>query len=264
MKFAKVEESAIEQHLALTGEELRLYVLIKFHTWSDTGVCNKTLRELCDIHGLVYNHTTERYKKLRAKGWCENSKKGIRPLIDLKTPKIGVTDNSQNSKNRSDELQKSEFESPKIGVNEAEKLQKSELHLKEYIEPLKSRDFSDTTHGEKSAGARVENNNNLSKFSISECLDYALLCQSKGDEIRNPRALAITLHKSGEADAFIEVALYPEQTQTQEIIVEPHGDDLLTDALNLLIDLRANGEDVNDFEKYYPPEIWARLMEALR
>ena len=50
-----------------------------------------------------------------------------------------------------------------------------------------------------------------SKFSIEECLKYAELCKADGDAIQNTKALAIKLHKTGEADAFIFNTLFPKE-----------------------------------------------------
>ncbi|MGI8849350.1 MAG: hypothetical protein ACR2HT_04200 [Pyrinomonadaceae bacterium] len=54
-------------------------------------------------------------------------------------------------------------------------------------------------------------NSKRSQFTIEECLRYVEHCQSKGDEIKNAKALATNLFKSGEADSFILATLYPER-----------------------------------------------------
>ena len=263
-RFAKIDENAIKRQSELSGEELRLFILIKFHTWNDSGVCNKNLKELAQLYGLVYNHTTERYKSLRKKGWCKNSKNGI-VVLDLKTPISGVAETPKIGVEKDAKLQKSELETPKIGVEKDAKLQKSEFPLKEYIEPLKDEQFRATTHDEKTAGVSVENNGNLSKFSLSDCLSYVEICRSKGDDIRNPRALAITLHNNGSADAFISAALYPEQTAIEQTIEYDAAapETRLHEALDVLIDLSAEGHDLSGQKQFYAPDDWAWLMEQL-
>lgn len=59
--------------------------------------------------------------------------------------------------------------------------------------------------------AKVSNGKHLSQFSIEECLKYVELCRTEGDDIPNPRGLAIKLSRSGEADSFILATLYPEK-----------------------------------------------------
>jgi hypothetical protein len=49
----------------------------------------------------------------------------------------------------------------------------------------------------------------LSEFSLEECLRYVSICQTKGESIRNPQGLAVSLHKTGKSDAFIRAALFP-------------------------------------------------------
>jgi len=54
-------------------------------------------------------------------------------------------------------------------------------------------------------------NSKHSQFSIEECLRYVEVCQSKGEQVQSPKALASKLFKTGEADPFIKATLYPEQ-----------------------------------------------------
>lgn len=50
-----------------------------------------------------------------------------------------------------------------------------------------------------------------SRFTPEECRRYAEACQSRGERIVSPNALAMHLYKTGEADAFILSTLYPER-----------------------------------------------------
>lgn len=56
-------------------------------------------------------------------------------------------------------------------------------------------------------------NSKQSQFSLEESLRYVEFCQSKGEKIQSPKALANHLFKSGEADAFILATLYPERAE---------------------------------------------------
>ncbi len=55
------------------------------------------------------------------------------------------------------------------------------------------------------------NNGHLSRFTLEECLHYVERCQTKGDDIRNPKGLATNLYQTGNSDAFILAMLYPEK-----------------------------------------------------
>ena len=57
---------------------------------------------------------------------------------------------------------------------------------------------------EPAAGVRVGSN-----FSIEECRRYAQHLQSSGQGINNPGGYATTIHRTGEADEFIERFLNP-------------------------------------------------------
>jgi hypothetical protein len=81
-------------------------------------------------------------------------------------------------------------------------------------------DFENSkTENRKPAGK----NGHQSEFSISEILKYVRLCADKGDAIKNPQGLAANLYQTGNADAFIRAALYPEQQKEidREIYGEP-------------------------------------------
>lgn len=49
-----------------------------------------------------------------------------------------------------------------------------------------------------------------SEFSLTDCLAYVRRCARDGQPIKNEYALAVHLHKTGEADAFIQPLLLPE------------------------------------------------------
>lgn len=61
------------------------------------------------------------------------------------------------------------------------------------------------------SSAKFPANGKNSIYSIEECLRYVEACQSKGETVNSPKALANHLHKTGEADAFIRATLYPAQ-----------------------------------------------------
>ena len=67
------------------------------------------------------------------------------------------------------------------------------------------------------------NGNKQSMYSIEECLKYVEVCQTSGEKIQSPKALANHLHKSGEADSFIMKTLYPKDAEVlaRETFGEP-------------------------------------------
>ena len=72
------------------------------------------------------------------------------------------------------------------------------------------------------AVASSTGNGKHSQFTIEECLKYVEVCQSKGETVQSPKALANHLHKTGEADAFIMATLYP--AKQEEIDREQFGE----------------------------------------
>ena len=71
-----------------------------------------------------------------------------------------------------------------------------------------------TSFGKPSAVPdKIENGSgNLSQFSIEDCLRYA----KQSENVRNPNALANSLYKTGNADAFILEMLYPAKAVAAE------------------------------------------------
>ena len=283
-RFARIGEEAIRRQSELTGEEFRLYCLIVFHTWTESGICSKNLQQLSDIYGLTYNHATERYKTLRKEfsknlkdkekerrererirkmesPWCENTPQGIRPLVGIKTPKSGVGTDKGNSENWSAKLQKTELPTPKSGVNTGEELQKAELHIRN-IEFFKDKPLIDSGSRKETAAAAVETKDQKSIFSLEECLRYAEFCVRRGDPIKSVEALARYAYQSGADDAFIEAAIYPAtvivESPPPTVFVEPR-----TAALEILLDLVRDGVDIENQKQFYAPEDWAILMEEI-
>lgn len=68
----------------------------------------------------------------------------------------------------------------------------------------------------KNGLVKKDSNGHLSQFTIEECLRYVEKCQSKGDAIKNPKALATNLYQTGTADSFILSTLYPERAAEAE------------------------------------------------
>jgi hypothetical protein len=250
MRFAKIGEEVLSRHAELTGEELRLYMFIVFHTFIDTGICRRSITEIAHIHGLNYNHSTERYKRLRKIGWCRNERGGIRPLVGFKTPKNGVS-----------ELRKTEYETPKNGVPnskkrsfETAKTPKNGVSSIPYIEPLNKEPYIEPLTQQRES-KKLNGHNSI--FSREECLKYVSILKSEGATINNPNAYAMTLYKSGESDAFIQAKLYPETAENQ-----PESDARL-EALQMLLDVHRSGEDVAEYKHWYAEEDWRWLMTEL-
>jgi len=95
---------------------------------------------------------------------------------------------------------------------------------KDLIPPFTTEDITThTAHNTKRAAVSVDNNGK-SRFSLAECLRYVQICVSEGENIKNPKGLASSLFQSGNSDAFILAALYPEQTK--ELEREKYGEPL--------------------------------------
>ena len=271
-RFAKIGEEAVRRQSELSGEEFRLYCLIKFHTWNDSGVCNKNLRELAELYALDYDNTTRRYKSLRQKGWCENTKKGIRCAFSEATAEITVPHSQSTVKNAvadcknysSENSQTAEItvsDCKNYSLEDSETV-KNAVSLNRNKEPFKDQQFIDSGSREKVAAAAVETKDQKSIFSLEECLRYAEFCVRRGDPIKSVEALARYAYQSGADDAFIEAAIYPATVVVESppptVFVEPR-----TVALEVLLDLVRDGVDIENQKQFYAPEDWAILDWAI-
>lgn len=263
-EFAKIEKDAVNRLSLLTGEELRLYVYIKFHTWNDSGICRKSLHELSGLYNLNYDHTTARYKKLRAEGFCENTKKGIRVISDFQTSKSEVSKTSKTEVNDDGKLQNPKFQTSKTEVNDGEKLQNPKLHIRN-TEPFKEQSFSEKTATETVATTSTNSNGHNSKFSLEECLRYVEARISRGEKIDTPHKFAKWLYQSGNDDVFIQATLYPDKGETVEgATAVGEISDKLREGLNLLYLVHSEGDEIDDYKKWYTPDEWAWLEEQLK
>ena len=89
----------------------------------------------------------------------------------------------------------------------------------------KNNQSNENKNGLVKKDSEINNLNEKTKhsiYSIEECLKYVEICQSKGDKIDNPRALANHLFKTGESDAFILATLYP--AKQEELDRETYGE----------------------------------------
>lgn len=280
MQFAKVGEEVFLRRKELkTDEEKRfqfetffLYLLILFHTWDDTGLCRKSVPEICEIWGLDYDNSMRRYKLLREKGWVEeviiNGETYLRPLVGVKTRKNTILPDSETVESTAQETVKSTVEKRaktvkstvencKVYSKKGRKTVKSTVAFKGITEPLKRQSQSEPTTTEKT-DVVVGKNGHLSKFSLEEILRYVDLCAAEGQTVKNRTGLANYLYESGEKDALISAKLFPENSEFTET------EKTRAEALALLLDLQTEDPDaVLGFEKWYSPEDWAYLMEEL-
>lgn len=60
-------------------------------------------------------------------------------------------------------------------------------------------------------------NGHRSQFSLEDCLAYVKICETKGEPVKNAKGLASHLYKTGDSDAFILAALYPEENLKKEL-----------------------------------------------
>lgn len=260
-RFARLGEDVYKRQSELTGEEFRLYCIIFFHSFFDSGICRKNLRQLSGIYSLSYTHTTERYKVLEKLLWCETAKRGIRPLVGLKVPVFGTSEVEMFRKPEHDSSENRNINIPKTGTSEGEMFRKPELVYKEYKEPLKEKNI-ETAAAEKIAAATTEiKNGHLSKFSREEILRYLDIRIKSGEEIPTPHKLANWMYQTGEYDVFIRAILYPE-TESEEI-AEDFKEKERRESLTMLLELQEIGANIEESAKFFAPEDWSWLMEEL-
>ncbi|MBS1797820.1 MAG: hypothetical protein JSS81_28625 [Acidobacteria bacterium] len=271
MRFAKLGEEVFIRQSEISCEEFRLYAIIVFHTFVDTGVCRMPLREISKIYNLDYDNLTRRYKILRKdftpeeikklpekiqaqlekmkSPWLEKTKKGIRPLVGVKTVNSTVSEEEKTVNITAPDC--------KNYSRKRAKTVKTTVSLNSFKEPLNQEPLKSPTAPE--AVAAAETNGHLSKFSLEECILYAEISKSRGELIKSVHALANSAYKTGEMDVFIEATLYP----AAELTYEPDETEKLTGGLRILIEMRAEGEDWRDQQKWYTPEEWLWLTTQM-
>jgi len=291
-RFARLGEEAFDRQSELSGEEFRLYAIIVFHTFWEIGICRKNLRQLSKLHRLSYTHTTERYnilqmnfkgftneeiqkltKKIKSP-WCEGAKGGIRPLVGVNVPKTGTFDGKIFRKPEHLSSENRNIRVPKTGTFDGKIFRKPELVYKEYKEPLKTRDFKEPTTTEKEVVVVVETNGHQSQFSFEECRQYVAFCVNQGQAVKNPTGLANHLYETGTGDAFISAVLYPEPIETQTIEYDdefaseaapPALDESEFDQARQFLKGMVNiGKNLSEFESFYEPSDWRKLVEEIR
>ncbi|HEX8289788.1 MAG TPA: hypothetical protein VF556_17535 [Pyrinomonadaceae bacterium] len=239
---------------------------------------------------MSYTHTTERYKilswdfngltpeeieriKQKVKSpWCEDTKKGIRPLVGVKVPKTGTFENEMFRKPEHTNSENRNMHIPKTGTFENEMFRKPEHAYKEYIEPFKEQSFIEPTTTEKTDVVVVEKNGHQSQFSFEDCIRYVNLCQQQGQIIKNPTGLATYLYESGEKDAFISAKLYPEPIEETHVEYDDEYKDApqpldeyeLDEARRFLEGMLSIGKNLSEFESFYAPSDWKILTKELQ
>jgi len=108
--------------------------------------------------------------------------------------------------------ERSEREIRKEQTDRQERVSVDELNLSEIKEQ------SQNGLLKKELALVQSNGNKQSIYSIEECLRYVEVCQTKGEKIQSPKALANHLSKSGEADSFIMQTLYPEDLKAKDLL----------------------------------------------
>ena len=84
MKVAQFNGELLNRHLDLTGSDLRVYLMIVYHTGRN-GVCRNSLQYLCRAYGLDFDAGKARLNSLRRKGWVDNDI--LKPLVGVNFPK---------------------------------------------------------------------------------------------------------------------------------------------------------------------------------
>lgn len=306
-RFARVTEEvilrrkelAVEHHK--TGklgrsalETLFLYIVILLHSW-ETGVLDKKkFPKLCEIYELNLKNSYRRLKIMRGKGWIEDTNEYIRPLLTHRSKGVTITPISTaksvtvtpnfkaNGVTVTPEKCNSYTEFGEIGVIVTPENGETSIPISDSGDAktflnLKS-NLDDNNNREKTDVVVVEKNKFYkSDFSFDECLRYVELCIAKGQTVKNAYGLAVTLHQSGDADAFIQATLYPEPIKAEQTIEyaddeyempapEPMSE---TARESMLVMLRgmlreATIENLQSLAPMHTPEDWNYLMEELQ
>lgn len=280
-RFARTPEEAFQRRRELIDKKRKqgyaetffLYQIILMHSWA-RGVSEKTLNELCEIYNLEYHNSIRRLRILRDKSWVEDTDKYIRPLLihRAKSSVVSTPDSSVRITPPSVKITpvecKNYTENGKIGVIFTPENPATGDSQTVYGDAKTSFKFKPDLEGtaaarqtdDSDAAVAAETDGHKSNFSFPECLRYAEICQERGEPIKSAHALAKSIYKTGEQDASVAAALFPEQTIVAPVAA---ADAHLADALEILTDVQASGENVADFEKYYTPADWTYLIGEL-
>ena len=239
-------EEYYERRDELTNKEKDLYELIVFHTFQNTGLCSKTIPEICEIWNLDYHNTMRRYKVLRGefreklqknviyksdaqsrkdklKTRIENMKSpylveekdGIRPLVGIiwasqqETVKITLARIAeQKSVKVTPESVKTTLPIYKDSTKHYQSIEVHTAHSEAEIAAVcaTSEIFPETQNGHKS------------KFTLEEIFRYVEICKKEGEPITNPAGLATSLYRTGSSDFLIEMKLNRAQAKQTELL----------------------------------------------
>jgi len=280
--FLKHKELVNNEGKRAAKEMLYLYMLILFYCWG-TPVCKKTIREICDIHDLEYHNSTRRAKILRTKGWIEPEGKYYRPLLiySPKSKKSVKTTPIENSvKFTLVTNEKSVNFTPAECSDYTENDEKSVNFTPAYKEGIS---YLNTEDSEKKSETKIvsatttaadETNGHKSQFSIEDCLRYIEIRIERGERIETPHKLARWCWQTGEYDLFIAAVLYPEPVETQTIEYDdefaseaapPALDESEFDEARQFLKGMVNiGKNLSEFESFYEPSDWRKLVEEIR
>lgn len=255
--MAYVPDEAVDDSYDLAPSAFRLYCLLCRRRDHVDRVSRLKPDKAMEILRLKKSQFFEAQKQLVKEKWISSRAEGEFNLLkgDFSPVDSEKSDSekSDTPKNRSLKSEKSELLTPKKRTADSEK---SESLLKEYPASLSSTVYPAHTSNTKRAVC-VENNGSI--FSLDECFRYVQLCVSEGENIKNPKGLAMSLFQSGNSDAFIQAKLYPTVTDGSP---EP-AEDPRQSALEFLRGVQDDGLEIKDFRQFHSEEDWRWLMERI-
>ena len=248
--YARLEDDFDQRQQEITCEESRLYINIVFQSRIlDNGlrVCKKSVKELCEIYPFLdYDNTTRRIKRLEI-GMFSDTDKLPKNLKPMKSPWL-------KQERHDDEI----WLIPLVGVRYKGE---AKFEDRKSFRNRPRKDKKSLKNSVKQESISADHNGHKSQFTLEECFKYA----SSQPGVHNPQALALTIHRTGEADAFIMAALYPPDPEEP---TDPFDENRLNGILAYVLEARENGLPIEDYRKFVNEEDWqwvlSRLAEAAK
>jgi hypothetical protein len=269
-KYARLYEEVADRRNEVTNEEFWLYFLIVLHSYvtdDNLRVCDLEIKKLCKRHKLDYDNTCRRLIRLRTGTFAK--KEPVKKVAEMKTPwlyktragdwlpLVGVKETVNNTVFMEQETVNNTVSNCKKYSKTRKKTVKNTVPIPFILQTSLNNSLNNSLGGENAERGTENSKGKKSQFSTAEILQYVQKLKAGGANIPNPIAYALKIQKSNESDAFIQAALYPEQLE------ENPADDHLTDGLIMLLEVQAEGDDVNEYKKWYSEEDWQWLINQL-
>ena len=234
--MAYIPDAAIDNSHTLTPSAWRLFCLLCRRRDHRAGVARLYVEQGCERLQLKRSQFFAAQSELLTAGWIEKNERGEFILTGDFAPVEKRLMASDSPENRTPQPENSDSTVRKNGLaspeNRTAQSENSDSYNKEVPASLSSTLIQHTHTSPTRARAKPEsvgvsaenfssNGKPQSAFTLGDCLRYAEICKGRGDPIRSTKALASSLHRTGDGDELIRATLYP--AQQAAVDVERYG-----------------------------------------